>query len=146
ELRQIPAETNGVIAVSAVDRRSNRASYSNGGRPHNDVSAPGGGTAAGGCGQYVLSTFPTIHGSYGCISGTSMASPHAAGVAALIISQFGDLRPAAVERIMRRTSIDIEAPGYDRCFGTGRVDALRAVHNRQGPVRQLALCPRYSND
>ncbi|MPZ23813.1 MAG: S8 family serine peptidase, partial [Dehalococcoidia bacterium] len=36
----IPAETNGVIAVSAVDRRSNRASYSNGGRPHNDVSAP----------------------------------------------------------------------------------------------------------
>jgi subtilisin family serine protease len=83
----------------------------------------------------VLSTFPVAMGAYGCIQGTSMASPHAAGVAALIASQYGKLgkdgdvkiSPDKVKDLLFDTSIDQGAPGRDECFGHGRVDALRAV-------------------
>jgi hypothetical protein len=65
-----------------------------------------------------------------------MASPHAAGVAALIVSQFGKLgadgdvklSPTTVEQYLQSTAIDIGLKGYDECFGNGRIDALRAVN------------------
>jgi serine protease len=64
-----------------------------------------------------------------------MASPHAAGVAALIVSQHGKLgsdgdvkiSPDKVKDILFRTTIDQGARGRDECFGHGRIDALRAV-------------------
>ena len=65
-----------------------------------------------------------------------MASPHATGLAALIESQFGKLgpdgdvklSPATVESYLERTAVDIGLSGYDKCFGNGRIDALRAVN------------------
>ena len=67
-----------------------------------------------------------------------MASPHAAGVAALIVSQFGklakngdvELAPSTVESILERSAVDIGLTGYDTCFGNGRIDALRAIEQR----------------
>jgi hypothetical protein len=64
-----------------------------------------------------------------------MASPHAAGVAALIVSQRGKLgsdgdvkiAPDRVKDLLYATAIDQGAPGRDECFGYGRIDALRAV-------------------
>ena len=90
----------------------------------------------------MLSSIPP--NAYGCFAGTSMASPHAAGVAALIVSQFGRvgndagepdvvMRPQEGESYLQGTTIDLigagqtELKGYDECFGNGRVDALRAV-------------------
>ena len=98
-----------------------------------DVSAPGGNDQVGaGCANEILSTVP---GGWGCFQGTSMASPHTTGVAALIISQFGHksgnrvvMSPAAVQRILFGTTVDIGAKGRDKCFGYGRIDALRAVN------------------
>jgi serine protease len=60
-------------------------------------------------------------------SGTSMASPHAAGVAALVLSKNPMLLPEQVRAILRNSADDLGAPGWDPVFGAGRVNALRAV-------------------
>ena len=56
--------------------------------------------------------------------GTSMAAPHASGVAALIIgANGGDMNPAQVERIMRSLSVDYGKPGNDDFYGNGFIQA-----------------------
>ncbi len=148
----VPAETAGVIGVSSLGPESEKAGYSNYGVPANDVAAPGGNGTTGDCTTTILSTLPA--GTYGCIQGTSMASPHAAGVAALIVSQFGRLgkdgdvvlAPDKVEEILERSAVDIGLAGYDTCFGNGRIDALRAVE-RDFSARSDAsapFCPEYT--
>jgi subtilisin family serine protease len=147
----VPAETRGVIGVASVGASSEKASYSNWGFGPTDVAAPGGNGTTGDCRTTILSTLPGA--TYGCIQGTSMASPHAAGLAALIESQFGklgrggdvELSPDRVTRIMFDTSIDIGRRGYDECFGHGRIDALRAVTGTTRNVfLQTPLCPEYN--
>lgn len=83
-----------------------------------------------------------------------MASPHAAGVAALIVSQFGSvgndgdvkLSPTKVEALLQGSAIDIGLAGYDECFGNGRVDALRAVTGDTSSASDPAAphCPEYA--
>jgi subtilisin family serine protease len=130
----VPAESDGVIGTVALGGQSEKSSYSNYGMGAADVSAPGGNGLTGDCtnADMILSTLPG--NSYGCISGTSMASPHAAGVVALIVSQFGQLKNGDVAltydkafSILTSTTIDLGRAGYDGCFGHGRIDALRAV-------------------
>ena len=84
-----------------------------------------------------------------------MASPHAAGVAALIVSQFGKLSgdgdvrlaPARVAELLQGTAVDIGLVGYDECFGSGRVDALRAVAGDTSVMRDPSAphCPEYTD-
>jgi subtilisin family serine protease len=134
DCKTVPAMSPGVVGTVALGDTSEKAWYSSYGAGWADVSAPGGGDPLNaGCVNEVLSTIP---GGWGCFQGTSMASPHTTGVAALIISQFGKngnngYRMDADKVAMRltRTAIDIGAKGYDKCFGNGRVDALRAVQN-----------------
>lgn len=129
----VPAMSPGVIGVTALGPDSELAFYSSYGEGWADVAAPGGSGTTGDCTTTVLSSIPLGSG-YGCFQGTSMASPHATGVAALIVSRFGKVEngdmvmsPDAVQNILQGTAIDIGASGYDECFGFGRVDALRAV-------------------
>jgi subtilisin family serine protease len=151
ECEVVPAETQGVVGTVALGNKSEKASYSNYGVGMADVSAPGGNGSTGDCTTTILSTFPG--GGYVCIQGTSMASPHAAGVAALIVSQYGrpgadgdvKLSPQQVESYLQATTIDIGQPGYDECFGNGRIDALRAVtHDTSLAQDETAPdCPEY---
>ncbi len=146
----VPAETQGVIGTSSLGSMKEKAGYSNYGSGPNDVAAPGGNGTTGDCTKTVLSTIP---GGYLCIQGTSMASPHAAGVAALIVSQFGTLgadgdvkmSPTRVEQYLQSTSVDQGLPGYDECFGNGRIDAFRAVTHSTSKLYDAAApyCPEY---
>ena len=152
----VPAETQGVIGTMALGPNSEKASYSNYGVGATDVGAPGGNNAVqpqppgGRCGRQVQSTFP--NNTWFCIQGTSMASPHAAGVAALIVSQYGRvgadgdvvMSPQQVEAYLQGTAVDIGLNGYDKCFGHGRIDALRAVqHDTGGMLLATPFCPEY---
>jgi serine protease AprX len=60
-------------------------------------------------------------------NGTSMACPHAAGVAALMMEKNPSLSPAGVDSIMEYWAVDLGAPGKDNDFGAGRLDALTIV-------------------
>ena len=152
ECEVVPAETQGVVGTVSLGRDSEKAGYSNYGTGMADISAPGGNGSTGDCTTTILSTFPA--GAYGCIQGTSMASPHAAGVAALIVSQYGrlgtdgdvKLSPQAVENYLQGTAVDIGLPGYDECFGNGRIDALRAVTKDTSGLRDESAppCPEYA--
>ncbi len=153
ECEVVPAETDGVVGTVALGASSEKADYSNYGDGAADVAAPGGNGLTGDCSNHdmILSTLPG--NSYGCISGTSMASPHAAGVAALIVSQFGSLKggdvvmaPDKVASLLSATAVDIGLPGYDECFGNGRVDALRAVRKDTAALSDPSAphCPEYS--
>jgi subtilisin family serine protease len=146
----VPAETQGVVGTGALGPQKQKAGYSNYGTGATDVVAPGG-TANGDCTRGVPSTIP---GGYACLQGTSMASPHAAGVAALIVSQFGTLgsdgdvkmSPTKVEQYLQSTAVDQGLPGYDECFGNGRIDALRAVTHDTSSLYDgsAPFCPEYA--
>jgi subtilisin family serine protease len=119
-----------VISVSSVDYNDTKSSFSN----YNsqvDVSAPGGSCSPGPGG--VLSTYFALGsmGYYDAISGTSMASPVAAGLAGLIMSVNPDLTPDEVEEIMKSTAFDIDEinPDYAGQLGAGRIDAYQAILN-----------------
>jgi len=68
---------------------------------------------------------------YTAASGTSMATPHAAGVCALLLQAEPGLAPAEVKDRLLRTAVSIGADVYAQ--GMGRVDALRALHDERSP-------------
>lgn len=111
----LPSTHPGVIEVAATDSNDQKASFSNFGKTVS-VAAPG---------VNILSTLPG--GKYGAKSGTSMAAPHVAGLAGLIISKNPGIKPAQVKRIIEASAKDFGAPGFDPIFGHGRADALAAV-------------------
>src|SRR3954453_14249068 len=91
-----PAVTGPLLCVGAVDRRGMRTFYSSSG----DIVAPGGSATLGGSDEDILSTYND--GKYETIAGTSQATPHVAGVAALLIS-LGLHGQAVTDRILATT-------------------------------------------
>jgi subtilisin family serine protease len=150
----VPAETKGVISVSALGPSKAKADYSNYGVEQTDVSAPGGyfrdllgAPEHRTPGLMVLSAYPqalaeasgvlnpdgssnspfvvrdcsgSVCAYYQYLQGTSMAAPHATGVAALIVSQFGvpdfwprnglTLSPTITQRLLQSTATDTACP------------------------------------
>jgi subtilisin family serine protease len=146
----VPAESPGVIGTTALGNAKEKASYSNYGQGEADIAAPGG-TSTGDPARGIWSTLPG--NTYGAISGTSMASPHAAGVAALIVSQYGKLKegdvvlsPDTVQSRLQASVIDQGLRGNDECFGHGRINALRAVRGDALKVYDASapFCPEYT--
>ncbi len=110
-----PAALTGVMAVGATDGNDNRVDFSNPG-PHISVSAPG---------RDVYSTIPGA--TYAYFSGTSMASPHVAGLAALVWSANPTFTNYQVRRKIEVSATDLGSPGWDESFGWGRISAPPAV-------------------
>ena len=136
----IPApEIAGMVAVGAVGRTLNLAFYSTT-APYVELSAPGGdqrqgGTSAGILQQTLdpdqLETYlrpPSQYGppradvfAYEYFQGTSMATPHVSGFAALLMQQ-GITNPAAIEAAMEQFATEKGAPGRDDSFGFGLIN------------------------
>jgi thermitase len=111
-----PAAYDPVLAVAATDQSDQIAYFSNRG-PQVDVAAPG---------VDIYSTWPWVSG-YFTKSGTSMAAPHVAGLAALIRSERPDLAVDQITQIITSTARDVADPGWDAVTGWGRIDAFAAV-------------------
>jgi len=120
-----PANCTGVVTVAAVGRNGGRASYSNFGATV-EVAAPGGSGGA----NSVLSTLNSGSAgpgadSYAFYNGTSMATPHVAGVVALMLSVNSALTPDQVTQILQSTARAFPAT-CSQC-GSGIVNANAAV-------------------
>ena len=110
-----PAGYPNVVSVAATDHNDQRASFSNA-NADVEVAAPG---------VDILSTWN--NGGFNTISGTSMATPHASGVAAVIRSLSGGLTAAQVVARLDAAVDDKGAAGRDPSFGFGRVNLAKAA-------------------
>lgn len=113
--RVYPAAFSHVISVAATDSKDKRPSYSNY-HATVDIAAPG---------DDILSTLPGE--KYGWMSGTSMATPMVAGVAALIWSHEPKLNKLEVEYRLYDSAVDLGTKGKDIYYGNGRVNAKKAL-------------------
>lgn len=107
-----PAKYSSVIAVAATDEDDRRAYFSSTG-DQVELSAPG---------VKILSTYKS--NSYATASGTSMASPHVAGVAALVWSKYQEWNNSQVREILGSTATFLGDP---LLYGAGLVDAAKAL-------------------
>jgi len=137
------ADIDGLIAVAALDFNLNRAYYSNS-NDYVEIAAPGGDLRADlnndGYGDGVLQqTLDPDAVSLGVFNqfaylfanGTSMATPHVSGLAALLMTQ-GVTSPVAVEKVIKRFATDTGAPGRDNDTGFG-------IINPRDTIRGLGL-------
>ena len=83
-----------------------------------NISAPG---------AKIYSTYNGGTSSYGSLSGTSMASPAVAGIAALLFAYDSSLSADEVREVLEQTATDIGAEGWDRETGYGEIDAYHAL-------------------
>ena len=119
-----PAAYDEVIAVSATDNTNTIASWSSRG-PEIDLAAPG------------VSIYSAYKGQkYQTLSGTSMAAPHVAGTAGLVLNTAigsydldgdGVWDPIEVQNKLQDTAVPLGSPGFDSLYGWGLVNAYNAV-------------------
>jgi subtilisin family serine protease len=132
----LPAGLPDVVSVTAVGYAGTKSAYSDWGKV--DVTAPGGDRAqvppTGAGPACPLSTLPG--GGYGSMCGTSMASPHAVGVVALLASTHPWASPAQLRALLRAEATPVPCPAVATCigpaadnsyYGHGLVNALAAV-------------------
>jgi len=115
-----PASYDAVISVAATNSANSIASYSQN-NDQVDISAPG---------SQVWSTVPGA--SYGQKSGTSMATPHVSGVAALVWSSFPDKTAVEIRTALQDSAIDLGDEGRDNSYGHGLLDAVKTFKFLEG--------------
>ena len=111
-----PGALDGVLTVTAVD--ANEKLWKDATRGEQvDVAAPG---------VEIVSDAPD--GSFPALSGTSLATAHAAGAVALLLSAYPDLAPGDVETLLEGTAEDLGKRDHDPKFGAGRIDVCAAAN------------------
>ncbi len=127
-----PGAYEKVLSVAATDNKDKKSNFSNYGAWTN-ISAPGGESTVGKDKSTILST--VYNNRYGFSWGTSMATPHVSGVAALIVSHnYGTITPEKVKKALLQgvDPIDHLNPDYEGKLGAGRLNALRSLRASKG--------------
>jgi serine protease len=143
-LAEIASRVQGAVSVAAVDQAKNHAYYSSTG-PWVELAAPGGSFRGFGNGggilqqtldlglvetytqslsQFAAPRFDAL--AYYYFIGTSQATPHVSGVAAMLMQQ-GITDPAAIEAALEKFATDLGDPGRDSMFGFGLVEARNTL-------------------
>lgn len=120
--RRYPAAEDDVIAVGSINEGLGLSNFSNHG-DYVDIVSPGG---------WILSTLPGAQ--YGYMSGTSMATPHVAGLAALMVGANPSITPAQIRSIIAATAIDRGPIGRDNAWGEGIIAPAAAVSSAAAAV------------
>ncbi|WP_306334466.1 S8 family serine peptidase [Streptomyces sp. KL118A] len=136
ECLDVPTQLPGVVTTSATGVQNLKSIYSSYGKGVVDIAAPGGdkfqipGDTPSKNGR-ILSTMPG--GEYGWLQGTSMAAPHASGVAALLKSTHPKAGPAELQRLLKKQADRLDCPSgpYDP-DGDGDVDAVCQSDGKHG--------------
>src|SRR3954447_9389986 len=114
---EYPAAYAEVVSVAASDNKDQRACFSNA-NADVEVAAPG---------VDVLSSYDGSNSDYKLLSGTSMATPHVAGVAAIIWDKYPTATASTIRSKLDASVDDLGAAGRDSTFGFGRVNLQRAA-------------------
>ncbi|WP_445400115.1 S8 family serine peptidase [Streptomyces sp. LE64] len=137
ECLDIPTQLPGVVTTASIGAKGIKSSFSNYGKGVVDIAAPGGDSTAfqrpeaPATSGLILGTLPG--GRWGYMAGTSMASPHAAGVAALIKSTHPRATPAQVKALLYRGAVATPCTDPYDINGDGKVDAVcEGGKNRNG--------------
>ena len=157
-----PACASKVIAVGSVDKIDSISSYSDGG-VELDVVAPGGDQFGGENYPEIVAPFSTLvsgdpllcmyylgeqcYDNYFVVEGgrfiravgTSMAAPHVAGAAALLLEENPSLTPAQVKDVLEQSADDLGAVGWDNIYGWGRINVERALDILPAQVGELTI-------
>ncbi len=134
-----------VIAVSATNHNDVITEYSNIG-PQVNVAAPGGHGTTNACQTGIITydsddiysttpnypfniqiDHPEVTQSYGYLAGTSMAAPHVAGTAALMLSIDAPLTTSQIRNVLQQSADDKGPSGFDNQYGYGRINAYQAL-------------------
>jgi subtilisin family serine protease len=125
---------NNVIAVAALDRSDQLASFSNYGATSVDLGAPG---------VSIFSCVSASDSSYGTYNGTSMATPHVSGVAALLKAQFPSISLAELRQRLLSTTVTVPALA-GRCVTGGRVNAANALSASPDGIMEVSVTAERS--
>lgn len=124
-------QLDNIISVAALDRRDGLASFSNFGRTNVHVGAPG---------VEIMSTYNTADNAYQLLNGTSMASPHIAGVAALVLSLTNTMTYSEARNRILFTTAPVAALTTNTSTG-GRANAYRALTTAGDNLLEVLLTP-----
>ncbi len=157
-----PACASKAIAVGSVDKMDSIASYSDGG-VELDLVAPGGDAFGGSLYPEIVSPFSTevANNPWNCLYllfgqcyddefvvdgtryiravGTSMAAPHVAGAAALMLEENGSLSPAEIKTLLQQNADDLGDEGWDNVYGWGRINIEKTIDNLPPEKGELSI-------
>jgi hypothetical protein len=137
-----PASADYAVAVAASDANDGKASFSNWGEKI-DVAAPGVDILSlKAAVSPMCATYRTVGSKYCRVDGTSMATPHVAGLAALLLAKNPSLNNEEVRQVLREGSDDLGTAGKDKDFGYGRINANKALNlSGSNPLTPIITSP-----